>query len=296
MGITVDQGRDDDQSALQWLDRTGGASALLRARGTPVAGPRSASHLRLAAFGLGPDTAQGPLLRAATDRPADGRWWFRARPLHLVADLDRVHLQPEAVADLGPHEAEALAALLQVHLASEGGALEVLGPTDWLLGTARAWAVAVDDPETAARGPLEDALPRGPDARALRGLLTELQMLLHDAPVNVARAARGCASVNGVWLWGGGATLATPRHVPAAVLGDDLLLRALCDRAGVVPGPVSRPAPGWYEPAPSAAAGFATAVLRGLQRGALPAVLVHVPDLGSWRLTPRSAWQLWRRA
>ena len=29
-------------------------------------------------------------------------------------------------------------------------------------------------------------------------------MLLHDHPVNIAREARGCLPVTGVWFWGGG--------------------------------------------------------------------------------------------
>ena len=38
----------------------------------------------------------------------------------------------------------------------------------------------------------------------MRRLMTELQMLLHEHPVNEARAARGVPTVNAVWLWGGG--------------------------------------------------------------------------------------------
>ena len=46
-----------------------------------------------------------------------------------------------------------------------------------------------------------------------RAELNELQMLLHEHPVNQAREARGELPVNSLWLWGGGSlpvTCATP--------------------------------------------------------------------------------------
>jgi len=38
-----------------------------------------------------------------------------------------------------------------------------------------------------------------------RRLQNELQMLLHDHPVNAAREARGELAINGIWFWGAGA-------------------------------------------------------------------------------------------
>ena len=53
----------------------------------------------------------------------------------------------------------------------------------------RALDVRTVTPETAAAIPLEQAMPQGRDAPALRRLMTELQMLLHEHPVNVERLA-----------------------------------------------------------------------------------------------------------
>ena len=49
---------------------------------------------------------------------------------------------------------------------------------------------------------LEGAMPTGPDARALRRLMAELQMLLHEHPVNQRRARAGAPEVNAIWLHG----------------------------------------------------------------------------------------------
>jgi hypothetical protein len=48
-------------------------------------------------------------------------------------------------------------------------------------------------------------LPRTPEARLQRRLQVEVQMLLHEHPINEAREARRLPTVNSFWLWGSGA-------------------------------------------------------------------------------------------
>ena len=54
---------------------------------------------------------------------------------------------------------------------------------------------------------------------------TEIQMVLHEHPVNQRRQANGLSPINALWLWGGG-TLEEPkpRSLPA-LFGDDPLFR-----------------------------------------------------------------------
>jgi hypothetical protein len=47
-------------------------------------------------------------------------------------------------------------------------------------------------------------LPTGPQQKAWRRLLTEIQMQLHQSSVNTHRQAQNQAPVNGLWLWGEG--------------------------------------------------------------------------------------------
>ena len=68
----------------------------------------------------------------------------------------------------------------------------------------RALDVQTSPPETPRRARLEQAMPQGRDAPALRRLMTELQMLLHEHPVNVERAAsRSAGNQCGVVSWSG---------------------------------------------------------------------------------------------
>jgi hypothetical protein len=63
-----------------------------------------------------------------------------------------------------------------------------------------------------------------------RSQLNELQMLLHEHPVNLAREARGDLPVNSVWLWGGGTRPAVPTGRSALYARDAtaLALGAFC--------------------------------------------------------------------
>jgi hypothetical protein len=88
-------------------------------------------------------------------------------------------------------------------------------------------------PEQALGEDLYEHLPQGHDGRRWRALFNEVQVILHQHPVNAERRARGLPPVNSLWLWGGGPL---PQRVTtrlSGVIGDDLLLSALAKRAGI---------------------------------------------------------------
>jgi hypothetical protein len=64
-------------------------------------------------------------------------------------------------------------------------------------------------------------------------LLTEIQMTWHEHPANAAREARGEATVNSVWLHGGGRWAPLPRPAFASVLADDPEWRGAAQAAGI---------------------------------------------------------------
>jgi hypothetical protein len=64
----------------------------------------------------------------------------------------------------------------------------------------------------------------------VRSLVNELQMLLHEHPVNEGRAARGLPPVNSVWLWGIGAARDPLVRVRGELLSDDAWLAGLWRR------------------------------------------------------------------
>ncbi len=146
------------------------------------------------------------------DRPV----WF-ATPVHFVAGLDTVRLHPSGLLELLADEQQALAADFGRVFAGSGHTLHPAGRRELLLAggeMATASSVRSHDPAQWLGADPGAGLPAGEGAAALRRLGAELEMWLHEHPVNVARAARGLLTVNALWLWGGGAP------APAVVAGD----------------------------------------------------------------------------
>ena len=132
-----------------------------------------------------------PSRAPATRRKRARGFWLHVQPMHFMAGLDRLTAVMLARGERASARAE-LAELEPIDRrasASRGDAAghDVATATGWC-AVERALDVQTATPEIAAASPLEQAMPQGRDAPALRRLMTELQMLLHEHPVNVARA------------------------------------------------------------------------------------------------------------
>lgn len=159
-----------------------------------------------------------------------GEYWMHLDPVHFAAGLDRLAYLPlEGEARILATERTSLAAVLDEHLRTLGMELHTLPDDSWCVRCAQVFAVETSNPEAAAANELQLALPRGPDAGALRRLMTELQMLLHDHPVNESRARRGLPAINAVWIWGQGvvAEPAATKTLPP-VFADAPYARGIC--------------------------------------------------------------------
>jgi hypothetical protein len=77
-------------------------------------------------------------------------------------------------------------------------------PDRWFVRAAAVPALVTHSLAAAINQPLRELLPSGPDAGKWRRWQDEMQMLLHEHPVNAAREQRGELPVNSIWLWGGG--------------------------------------------------------------------------------------------
>jgi hypothetical protein len=83
------------------------------------------------------------------------------------------------------------------------------------------------EPEAGIGRNLRELLPGGRDAARVRALVNELQMLLHEHPVNERRASRGAPTMNSLWLWGFGAAVQPRALAQGALLTDDAWLAGL---------------------------------------------------------------------
>ena len=132
--------------------------------------------------------------------------WLRADPVHFAVSRDNIQLFDSHVVNPTDDEMAAIAATLNQHFADVG--IEVAFPD-----AARGYiAIKTNDvPHTTPLWAMGNAsvfenLPQLTTKTRTnwRAISNEIQMLLHDHPVNEARQAAGALPINGLWLWGGG--------------------------------------------------------------------------------------------
>lgn len=149
------------------------------------------------------DWPLAPITLKADGGVAGDAYWLRADPVHLRVMRDRIVLADADALSLSREEADALAAAIGQHFGDDLNPLP-LHPRRWYLRYPQAPRLTTTPLSVAVGRDIDPLLPQGDDAMRFRAELNELQMLLHEHPVNQAREARGELPVNSLWLWGGG--------------------------------------------------------------------------------------------
>ena len=131
---------------------------------------------------------------------ADAQYWL-ATPVHYFAGLDSVHLHPAGVLQLGAEEQALLVADFARVFADSGWVLMNLGQRELLLSGPNIDANGADPARFVGCDPTP-GLPRGAAGGTLRRLGTEIEMWLHEHPLNQQRHSRGQLPVSTLWFWG----------------------------------------------------------------------------------------------
>ena len=211
------------------LARLGGRGSI-RSLPPPSGGLRSWQIALLDALGID-NHAQFP--SAAVTRTGDSGepvrdFWLQLQPMHFIVGLDRLTaMLLHGFNGVARAELAQLEPTIGAHLRTAGMHLVTTSQNGWLARSERTLDVQTATPETAAAIPLEQAMPQGRAAPELRRLMTELQMLLHEHPVNVARLRRGVPEINAVWFYGAGEIRNLQRYALPQAFGDDLYLRGI---------------------------------------------------------------------
>ncbi len=299
----VAHGRPLPLDKAPWLARL-----LARGRARDSSGPVSASAALAAAFstpgGHRPSLVHARLGLDGVDTHEPH--WLCADPVHLHLGLQSLTLMAGTWLGIDPGEAGALSQDLNAHF---GPGIRFLAPHP------ERWYVRFERPLQARILPLDEVdgqtlathWVQGPDAQGVQALGNEIQMLLHEHPVNLEREARGLRPINGLWLWGGG-EWSPPGPGPARVYAELPLALALgrCSGANtealpdrldplrLPDGPALIVATldqclahdrAWFEPAFTA-----------LRRGQLANVEISLANhpRGTLRISPLDAWRFWR--
>jgi len=190
-----------------------------------------------------------PLTRLGEDdidlsNVAEG-WWLRADPVHLRADLKQVLLVDTSHEDIEPEQAQTWVAELNALFSSENWRFEAPHPKRWYLHLSDDPGLRTSPLSAVMGRDIAALLPQGEASRHWQTRLTEIQMLLHNSPLNATRETQGQPPINSVWFWGGGRL---PPRVSSAitwVYAADPLSRGLARWADVALAPVPVTAHTW---------------------------------------------------
>lgn len=209
----------DAPGPMRSLDR------MLR-RGRPLPVPAGLSEACCQALGVErqQDWPVAPLTARAAGLDAGKGYWLRLDPVHLDVGMHGLFLR--AGLSLDRTEAATLHTLVAPILAESG--LESFSGPD---GVVHVRSGATPDLSTVPLDQVEGRqpmyfLPTGSDAPAWNRMLHEIQMVLHEHPLNLDRMAAGKLPVNSLWPWGGG-RLVTHHAQMGAVYGESPVLRQL---------------------------------------------------------------------
>ena len=149
--------------------------------------------------------------------------FLRASFVHLQVDRDHIRLQRALPIKPQRGELDSILSTLNTHFDGETVLLSD-GANTAYLRTPTAAQIDMQPPTYAAGRNIGHFMPRGKSGAYWKKWLTEVQMLLHEHPVNLARANSGLPTINCLWLWGGGTAPKRPEPRYEAVFGDSALV------------------------------------------------------------------------
>ncbi|WP_343642336.1 hypothetical protein [Roseateles sp.] len=217
-------------------------------------------------------------LRAAGQDPGDAAWALLT-PVHFAIGTEGVTALGPATLDLDDAESRAFLDALTAPLFPPAQGWR----SAWL--SSGEWAVAHDDLDGLEAASVDRVLNRGvetwyPQARRLRTLLNEVQMLLHEHPLNQAREARRLRPLNAVWISGCGRDRGSA--LPADLLIDERL------RAPMLTGDLY----GWSEAWKALDAGPIEQALHAAREGGPVSLTLAGERLArSWTRQPAGGWR-----
>lgn len=219
-GRLVEQLTLPETPALQEWQRRCRMQEGLRGRYGPLRAWLATQHVPLAAL---------TWLGAGETLPQPGSL-FRATPVHLVAGMNDLVLFSGSALDVATEDQARLVQDIAKFL--YGRPELVMRHDQVFLHAAQALDVQTVFLHEAQGKAVRANLPHGRDAPRVHAWMNELQMFLHDHPVNRARAARSLPPVNGIWIDGEGPLSTSTALAGVRVFADSLAMRGL----GVVAG------------------------------------------------------------
>jgi hypothetical protein len=167
--------------------------------------------------------------------------WMRADPCWLQPDMSSLRMMAWGDMQLTLRDAEDLSAVVRPLFGDAGFEFYIEHPERWYLKLPiGSEPVRMTHPRDVLGDDVERHLPQGSSGQRWRRLLNEVQMSLHQHPVNRRREAAGLPPANSLWFWGGGRLPNRVRSAGLRYFTDDILLRGLARQAKLSCAPVQQ--------------------------------------------------------
>lgn len=157
-------------------------------------------------YGLAPkpDYPIAPIAAAADGLDVGDAYWLRADPVHLLLQRDSFSLSEPMPLHVQHEHAALIVASLNEHFSRDGMKFILGNSGAWYLRMAIQPEIQTTLPGVALGRNIFQHMPQGAAASTWTSYLNEVQMLLHEHPVNTERESSHGAAINSVWFSGGG--------------------------------------------------------------------------------------------
>ena len=141
---------------------------------------------------------------------ANKDFWMRADPVHLRIEQNHIMLADRQIFEIDEEEAKQLVQTINHNLSNYNFSLLPLRPDRWYIRLPSIPEIQTYTLNQVTCKNINNFLPTGDQSIIWHKIFNEIQMLLHEHPINQARESRGELAINSIWFWGGG-------HMPQSI-------------------------------------------------------------------------------
>ena len=154
-------------------------------------------------------------------------FWLRVDPVHVSADGNRLKLTNSSQFVLTQHDALEFASEINNLLKPYHLEIEVPCPTRWYLKLNEDLNLKTKPIDSVIGQDILPFMPVGNDKINLDQLINDIQMTLHDLPLNLNRQEEKKLPINSIWLWGYGELPDILNRNWSFVFSDEILAEGL---------------------------------------------------------------------
>lgn len=228
-----------------------------------------------------------------------------AQPVHLSQQRDSFAL--DSLLALSAEEYLALTTHLNSFFVEDGITL-IPSKTQqhWFLKTASPWQLTTQPVQATLHQNIQAWMPQGLDAKKLRQIINQVQMLLHEHPTNQKRLQKGLPEINSIWFsansfCGQVYAIAPPENT--VLIGQNALTRVVSSACQL---------PHYADVSTAAKAGTKHAIMlmdqadntlwddlyQAVKSRKIRQMMAHFPAVNGTlqvSLTPLDCWKFWRK-